>query len=105
MHPTSAADEFSKLCDGFSIGSNDLTQLVMGADRDSDILQNMGYFDERNLPVLRAIEQLIETAHCNGCTVSICGQAPSVYPRGLRHPASSRPCATKPCLQFDTPYR
>jgi pyruvate,water dikinase len=74
------ADEFAKYCDGFSIGSNDLTQLVMGADRDSEILGNMGYFDERNDAVKRAIAQLIKVAHENGCTVSICGQAPSVYP-------------------------
>ena len=74
------ADEFSKLVDGFSIGSNDLTQLVMGADRDSTILEKLGYFDERNPAVMRAIAQLIEVAHENGCTVSICGQAPSKYP-------------------------
>jgi pyruvate,water dikinase len=74
------ADEFSKLCDGFSIGSNDLTQLIMGADRDSAILAKMGYFDERNLAVLRAISHLIKVAHSNKITVSICGQAPSVYP-------------------------
>lgn len=74
------ADEFSKICDGFSIGSNDLTQLVMGADRDSTILEQMGYFDERNPAVTRSIEQLIKIAHEHGCTVSICGQAPSKYP-------------------------
>ncbi len=74
------ADEFAKYCDGFSIGSNDLTQLIMGADRDSEILGNMGYFDERNDAVKRAIAHLIKVAHENGCTVSICGQAPSVYP-------------------------
>ncbi|MEM2265869.1 MAG: phosphoenolpyruvate synthase [Candidatus Hadarchaeales archaeon] len=74
------AEEFSKLCDGFSIGSNDLTQLVLGVDRDSGILANMGYFDERNEAVKRAIEELIRKAHANGVTVSICGQAPSVYP-------------------------
>ena len=74
------AEEFSKLCDGFSIGSNDLTQLIMGADRDSGLLGNMGYFDERNVAVLRAIAHLIKVAHANGTTVSICGQAPSVYP-------------------------
>ena len=73
-------DKFSKLCDGFSIGSNDLTQLILGIDRDSAILANMGYFDERNLAVKRGIEQLIKTAHKNGVTVSICGQGPSVYP-------------------------
>ena len=74
------ADEFSKLVDGFSIGSNDLTQLIMGADRDSTILEKMGYFDERNPAVTRAIAQLIDVAHANDCTVSICGQAPSKYP-------------------------
>jgi len=74
------ADEFADLCDGFSIGSNDLTQLIMGADRDSDILGKMGYFDERNEAIKRAIEHLIVTAHKKGKVVSICGQAPSVYP-------------------------
>jgi len=74
------ADEFAKLVDGFSIGSNDLTQLIMGADRDSTILEKLGYFDERNDAVKRAIAQLIEVAHKNDCTVSICGQAPSKYP-------------------------
>lgn len=74
------ADEFSKYCDGFSIGSNDLTQLTMGADRDSDILGRMGYFDERNEAVKRAIKHLIKVAHENGVTVGICGQGPSVYP-------------------------
>ena len=74
------ADEFADHCDGFSIGSNDLTQLIMGADRDSDILGKMGYFDERNEAIKRAIEHLIVTAHKKGKVVSICGQAPSVYP-------------------------
>jgi pyruvate,water dikinase len=74
------AEEFSKLCDGFSIGSNDLTQLVLGVDRDSDLLANMGYFDERNEAVLRAMKELIEKAHKKGVTVSICGQSVSVYP-------------------------
>ena len=76
------ADEFSKLCDGFSIGSNDLTQLVLGTDRDSQILPEIDsrYFDERDPAVKRAIAYLIKTAHKNGVTVSICGQAPSVYP-------------------------
>ncbi len=73
-------DEFSKLVDGFSIGSNDLTQLVLGVDRDSQLLAEMGYFDERDPAVLRAIKMLIEGAHRHGRTVSICGQAPSVYP-------------------------
>lgn len=74
------ADEFCKYCDWFSIGSNDLTQLTMGCDRDSDILGHMGYFDERQEGVKRAIAQLIKVAHENGKHVSICGQAPSVYP-------------------------
>jgi len=72
--------EFSKHCDGFSIGSNDLTQLVLGADRDSETLGKMGYFDERDPAVQRAIQLLIEGAHAEGRTVGICGQGPSVYP-------------------------
>lgn len=72
------ADEFAQIFDGFSIGSNDLTQLVLGVDRDSRKLAHL--FDERNPAVLRAIRGLIETAHKYGKTVSICGQAPSVYP-------------------------
>ncbi len=74
------AREFSKHCDGFSIGSNDLTQLVLGADRDSETLGRMGYFDERDPAVLNAIRMLIEGAHESGRTVGICGQGPSVYP-------------------------
>jgi pyruvate,water dikinase len=74
------AEEFSEVCDGFSIGSNDLTQLIMGADRDSDVLGKMGYFDERNEAIKRAIKMLIDIAHKKGRTVGICGQAPSVYP-------------------------
>ncbi len=72
--------EFSKHCDGFSIGSNDLTQLILGADRDSETLGRMGYFDERDPAVMRAIQLLIEGAHAEGRTVGICGQGPSVYP-------------------------
>jgi len=74
------AEEFARLCDGFSVGSNDLTQLVLGIDRDSGRLGRMGYFDERNQAVKRAIKMLIDGAHRAGRTVSICGQAPSVYP-------------------------
>ncbi len=74
------ADEFSKIVDGFSIGSNDLAQLTLGVDRDSEILGRMGYYDERNPAVLRSMRNLIKTAHKYGKTVSICGQAPSVYP-------------------------
>ena len=73
-------EEFAELVDGFSIGSNDLTQLVLGADRDSNILAEMGYFDERDPAVLKAISMIIRGAHKKGATVSICGQAPSVYP-------------------------
>ncbi len=74
------AEEFASVCDGFSIGSNDLTQLTMGADRDSDILGRMGYFDERSAAIKRAIAHLIKHAHAKGIPVGICGQAPSVYP-------------------------
>jgi len=76
------ADEFSKLCDGFSVGSNDLTQLTLGVDRDSPILpaQDPRYFDERDPAVLRAIAHLIKVSHNSGVTVSICGQGPSQYP-------------------------
>ncbi|EOD01559.1 phosphoenolpyruvate synthase [Caldisalinibacter kiritimatiensis] len=74
------AEEFAQLVDGFSIGSNDLTQLILGADRDSGILNSMGYFDERNPAVKKAIKTLIDAAHKHGKTVSICGQGPSLYP-------------------------
>jgi len=74
------ADEFSKLVDGFSIGSNDMTQGVLMIDRDSERLGQMGYFDERDPAVKRIIAHLIKVAHENGCTVSICGEGPSNYP-------------------------
>jgi len=74
------AKKFAKYCDGFSIGSNDLTQLVLGVDRDSATLANMGYFDERDEAVLKAMKILIKDAHKAGVTVSICGQSPSFYP-------------------------
>ncbi len=74
------ADEFSKLCDGFSIGSNDLTQGVLLIDRDSERLGLLGYFDERDPAVKRAVAHLIRVAHQNGCTVSICGEGPSNLP-------------------------
>jgi pyruvate, water dikinase len=74
------AREFARHCDGFSIGSNDLTQLVLGADRDSETLGRMGYFDERDPAVLAAVHQLLEGAHAEGKSVGICGQGPSVYP-------------------------
>jgi pyruvate, water dikinase len=71
------ADKFNKYIDGYSIGSNDLTMLILGCDRDNDTVADI--FDERNLAVKRAIKHLIEVAHRDGKTVSICGQAPSVY--------------------------
>ncbi|HEX59078.1 MAG TPA: phosphoenolpyruvate synthase [Methanomicrobia archaeon] len=71
-------DKFSEFVDGFSIGSNDLTQLILGVDRDSEILAPL--FDERDEAVKRAIAYFIKKAHEYGKTVSICGQAPSVYP-------------------------
>ncbi|MDU5099296.1 MAG: phosphoenolpyruvate synthase [Peptoniphilus grossensis] len=74
------AEEFAELVDGFSIGSNDLTQLVMGADRDSGVLNNMGYFDERNDAVKIALKKIIDAANKKGITCSICGQGPSQYP-------------------------
>jgi len=72
------AEEFSDLFDGFSIGSNDLTQLALGVDRDSEILAHL--FDERDPGVRRLIEQVVQAAHRKGRKVGICGQAPSDYP-------------------------
>jgi len=74
------ADGFSKLCDGFSIGSNDMTQGILMIDRDSERLGQMGYFDERDPAVKRIIAHLIKVAHENGCTISICGEGPSNLP-------------------------
>ncbi|MDJ0635784.1 MAG: phosphoenolpyruvate synthase [Xenococcaceae cyanobacterium MO_188.B29] len=72
------AAEFSQRFDGFSIGTNDLTQLVLGIDRDSEYLAEL--FDERDLAVKRMIRRLIKTAHQQGRKVGICGQAPSDHP-------------------------
>jgi pyruvate,water dikinase len=72
------AEEFLGVFDGFSIGSNDLTQLVLGIDRDSGTIAHL--FDERNDAVLRMIGQAIEAAHRTGKPIGICGQAPSDYP-------------------------
>jgi pyruvate,water dikinase len=72
------ADGFSELFDAFSIGSNDLTQLVLGIDRDSQILSEV--FDEQDPGVKRMISNLIEQAHKAGRKVGICGQAPSDHP-------------------------
>jgi pyruvate,water dikinase len=71
-------DAFACLFDGFSIGSNDLTQLVLGVDRDSDIVAFD--FDERDPGVLEMLRQAIAGAHRNGRHVGICGQGPSDYP-------------------------
>jgi pyruvate, water dikinase len=72
------AKEFSELFDGFSIGSNDLTQLALGVDRDSELLAAL--FDERDPGVKRLIEMVVGAAHRSGRKVGICGQAPSDYP-------------------------
>jgi len=72
------ADQFSALFDGFSIGSNDLTQLALGIDRDSTLLAHL--FDERDPGVKRLVEMVVAEAHRHGRTVGICGQAPSDYP-------------------------
>lgn len=72
------ADRFNKFVDGYSVGSNDLTMLILGCDRNNDTVASL--FDERNLAIKRAIRHLIKVAHRDGKTVSICGQAPSVYP-------------------------
>ncbi len=72
------AEEFCKRFDGFSIGSNDLTQLTLGIDRDSDKLADL--FDERHPAVVWMIRSIIERAHAHGCKVGLCGQAPSNYP-------------------------
>lgn len=72
------AAEFARRFDGFSIGSNDLTQLTLGIDRDSDLLAEL--FDERDDAVKRMIAQVIASAHEAGIKIGICGQAPSNYP-------------------------
>jgi pyruvate,water dikinase len=72
------ADAFAERFDGFSIGSNDLTQLVLGVDRDAESLAYL--FDERRPSVRRMIRDLIRTAHAAGRPVGICGQAPSDHP-------------------------
>jgi len=74
------ADQFADIFDGFSIGSNDLTQLTLGLDRDSDLVAHI--FDERNDAVKRLVKQVIETAHKHEPRrkVGICGQAPSDFP-------------------------
>jgi pyruvate,water dikinase len=72
------ADEFAKHIDGFSIGSNDLTQLTLGLDRDSSLVAHL--YDERNAAVKKMISMLIESARKNKVKVGICGQGPSDFP-------------------------
>ena len=72
------AEQFADLFDGFSIGSNDLTQLTLGIDRDSEILSDL--FDERNESVLKTIADVIKKVRKKGSKIGICGQAPSDYP-------------------------
>lgn len=76
------ADEFCEVFDGFSIGSNDLTQLTLGLDRDSELVAHL--FDERNEAVKRMIAKAITTVKQNGRKIGICGQAPSDYPEFAR---------------------
>ncbi len=76
------AEDFAAIFDGFSIGSNDLTQLTLGLDRDSEIVAHL--FDERNPAVLRLVEEVIRRARACGRKVGICGQAPSDYPEFAR---------------------
>jgi pyruvate,water dikinase len=72
------ADEYAQIFDGFSIGSNDLTQLVLGVDRDSALVAPL--FDERNPAVLQACARIIDAAKRRGKKVGVCGQAPSDFP-------------------------
>lgn len=73
-----SADAFSDVFDGFSIGSNDLTQLTLGLDRDSDLVAHI--YDERNDAVKTMVKMVIETAKRRGRKIGICGQAPSDFP-------------------------
>jgi pyruvate,water dikinase len=72
------ADKFCEIFDGFSIGSNDLTQMTLGVDRDSELVANI--FDEKNEAVIRMIEHVIKVAKKHKCKIGICGDAPSTYP-------------------------
>ncbi len=76
------AEDFAKVFDGFSIGSNDLTQLTLGLDRDSQIVAHL--FDERNPAVTKLIAEVIRRAKASGRKIGICGQAPSDYPEFAR---------------------
>jgi pyruvate, water dikinase len=70
-------EEFSEIFDGFSIGTNDLTQLTLGLDRDSELVSDI--FDERNDAVKNMVRKIINTAHRNNRKVGICGDAPSTF--------------------------
>ncbi|NQY06662.1 MAG: phosphoenolpyruvate synthase [Flavobacteriaceae bacterium] len=72
------APEFAKYIDGFSIGSNDLTQLILGLDRDSELVSHL--YDERSPAIKKAISSLIATAKMTGTKIGICGQGPSDHP-------------------------
>ena len=76
------ADEFAQVFDGFSIGSNDLTQLTLGLDRDSSLVAHI--FDERNEAVKSMVRTVIQRAKANHRKIGICGQAPSDYPEFAR---------------------
>jgi pyruvate,water dikinase len=69
------ADGFAEVFDGFSIGSNDLTQLTLGVDRDSELVAHL--YDEMNKAVMASVRQVIKAAKKNGVKIGICGQAPS----------------------------
>ncbi|WP_340103609.1 phosphoenolpyruvate synthase [Rhodohalobacter sp. 8-1] len=71
-------EDFAEVFDGFSIGSNDLTQLTLGVDRDSELVSNI--FDERNAHVRKTIAEAIEKAKNSGKKIGLCGQAPSDFP-------------------------
>lgn len=76
------ASAFAERFDGFSIGSNDLTQLTLGVDRDSELLA--GQFDEQDEAVKWMIRSVIAAAHAAGAKIGLCGQAPSDHPAFAR---------------------
>jgi pyruvate,water dikinase len=80
------AADFAQLFDGFSIGSNDLTQLTLGVDRDSELLAHL--FDEQDPGVKALIAQVVRVAHEHGRKVGLCGQAPSDHPEFAEYLAS-----------------
>jgi pyruvate,water dikinase len=76
------AEQFAELFDGFSIGSNDLTQLTLGVDRDNHTVAHV--YDENNLAVKSLIDHVIKIAKAKGVKIGLCGQAPSDYPEFAR---------------------